>query len=362
VRWHWRLDPDVAFLNHGSYGATPIAVLEEQARLRAELERQPLDFFLRSLPERLQAAKAPVAELLGADPASVAFVPNATTAIATVLHSLRLGPDDEVVASDHVYGAALRAIRARGCQVVIVPLDLDDPDPGATLLAQVRETTSLVVIDQITSPTAWRLPVEQVVRGCRDRGVPCLVDAAHAPGAVDLDLEALDADFWTGNLHKWGYSAKGSAVLVVREELRDRIQSPVVSHFDGFPAALEWTGTADPTAHLSAPVALNLLHGWGLQQVRDHGAEQVRAGAELLVQRCGATLPLHQPGALMVLVDLGLGSLAEAEDLREQLRADGVEVAATTWRGRGYLRLSGAAYNDSDDYERLATSLERNIS
>jgi isopenicillin-N epimerase len=356
----WDLDPEVAYLNHGSFGACPRPVLQEQARLRAELEAQPSDFFLRDLWKHLARARSAVASLLGTDPEGVAFLPNATTGVAVVLHSLGLGPGDHVVITDHVYGAVLRALRAREVDLEVVAVDLDDPDPAATLLTRVDERTRLVVVDALTSPTAWVLPAADVVTGCRDRGVPCLVDAAHAPGQLAVDLAALDPDYWVGNLHKWVNTPKGSAVLVVRPELRPQVRPLVVSHLEGYPLAFDWPGTVDPTAHLTAPVAIALMEDLGWQQARDHGSRVAWAGAELLRDRVGAVLPFddrRDRHAQMVLVDLGLGSLAEAEALRERLRSAGVEVGATGWRGRGYLRLSGAPYNVPEDCERLADAL-----
>jgi isopenicillin-N epimerase len=354
IRSLWGLDRDVAFLNHGSFGACPRPVLEEQSRLREELESQPLDFFVRTHAARTTAARAAFSAFLRTDPDGLVFVPNATTGTATVLHSLDLGPGDRVVVTDHSYGAVLNALRARGCQIACVPVDLDDPDPAGTLLAEVTPETRLVVVDAITSPTGWALPVAAVVAGCRARGVLCLVDAAHAPGQLADDLLAIDPDFWVGNLHKWAYAPKGSAVLLVREALRARMRPPVVSHFNGWPDAFDWTGTVDPTPCFAAPAALTLFD-WDL--AREHGRRVVRNGAELVRDRVGARLPLPDTGSQMALLDLDLADLAAAEALREALRRQGVEVAATTWRGRGYLRISGAVYNDEDDYLRLADAL-----
>lgn len=355
IRHLWGLDPDVAFLNHGSFGACPTSVLEEQSRLRAIVEREPVDFFVRNGFEMLFEARRAVARFLQVHGAGLVFVPNATTGTAAVLHSLGIGLCDRVVVTDHTYGAVLNALKARGCEIVIVPVDLDDPDPAATLLDHVTAETRLVVVDAITSSTGWALPLAAIVAGCRARGVLCHVDAAHGPGQLDTDLQELDPDFWVGNLHKWGYSPKGAAVLVVREELRMIMRAPVVSHFDGWPMAFDWPGTSDPTAYLAAPSALGLFD-W--DEARAHGRNVVRKGAELVRDRVGAVLPLEESGSQMALLDLGLPDLAAAEALREELREKGVEVAATSWRERGYLRISGAAYNDEDDYVRLALALE----
>jgi isopenicillin-N epimerase len=360
----WDMDPDVAYLNHGAFGACPRPVLEEQTRLRSQLQAQPADFFLRRCWYQLNDARTAVASFLGADPQGLVFLPNATTGVAVVLHSLDLGPGDHVVTTDHVYDAVHNALRARGVELTVVPVDLDDPDPATSILDAVDARTRLVVVDAITSPTGWVLPVADVVAGCRDRGVLCLVDAAHAPGQLPVDLADLDADFWVGNLHKWAYSPTGSAVLVVRDDLRDRVRPLVVSHLEGYPLAFDWPGTVDPTAHLAAPTALELMGQLGWDEVREHGARVAWAGAELLRDRVGAMLPFgdtRSRQAQMVLVDVGLASLADAEALRERLRLKGIEVGATGWRGRGYLRLSGAPYNIPADYERLAEALSHEL-
>ncbi len=229
----WTIDPGVAFLNHGSFGATPRPVLEAQSRLRAEIEAEPVLFLDRSYADRVAAARAPVAAFLGADPAGLAFVPNATTGVATAVAAFPVAPGTEIVTTDHVYGGVRVVLRnaaeRHGATLVEVPVGLA-ADGAAAVLDAVSERTAIVVVDAVTSPTALRFPVAEVVAGCRARGVPCVVDAAHAPGLVPVDLAALDADCWTGNLHKWCCAPKGAAVLVVREELRDRVRPLVRSH------------------------------------------------------------------------------------------------------------------------------------
>jgi isopenicillin-N epimerase len=361
IRSLWALDPAVAFVNHGAYGAAPRPVLEAQSRWRATLEAEPVDFLYRRYGERLAEARAAVAAFLGAEPAGLAFVPNATTGVATVLRSLGLGPGDRVVVTDHVYPAVAIGLAALGVDLHVVPLDLDAPDLAGPVLAAVDERARLVVIDVVTSATAVRLPFEEVVRGCRARGVPCLVDAAHAPGQLPVDLRALDPDYWTGNLHKWCCAPKGAAVLYVRAALRETVRPLVLSHGagQGFTAEFDWCGTHDPTAWLTVPAALDLMAELGWADVRAYGAALARWGADRIAAVAGAAGPVPPERHLqMALLDAGLPSYAAAEALRDRMwHADRVEVGASGWRGRGWLRVSAAPYNTVDDYERVATAL-----
>lgn len=364
VRALWPLDPDVAFLNHGSYGATPRPVLDEQSRWRARLEAQPVDFLLRRYHDHVAAARHAVATFLGADPDGLAFVQNATTGVATVLHSLALRPGDHVVVTDHVYPAVEIALRAYGVALDVVAVSLDAPDIAALILGAVTERTRLVVVDVVTSATALVLPYEAVVRGCRALGVPCLVDAAHEPGQLPVDLRAVDPDYWTGNLHKWCCAPKGAAVLYVRAELRDRVHPLVLSHDtgQGFAAEFDWCGTADPSAWLAAPAALDLLGGLGWDTVLTYGSALAAWGSRLLAAAVPAVSLPAPPDrhALMVLLDAGLASYDAANRCRDAMwTADRVEVGATGWRGRGWLRLSAAPYCYPQMYARLATALAR---
>jgi isopenicillin-N epimerase len=352
VRDLWTLDPSVAFLNHGSFGATPRPVLEEQARWRARLEEQPVDFLVRRYWDLVAEARSEVAGFLGGDPERLVFVPNATTGVATVLaHVVR--PGDRVVVTDHVYPAVALGLAARGAVVEVVAFD---PSDGAgVVLDAVDERTRLVVVDAVTSVTAVVMPFAEVVAGCRELGVPCLVDAAHAPGLLPVDLGALDPDYWTGNLHKWVCAPKGAAVLYVREP----VPPLVASHGSGLGlhAEHDWTGTFDPSAWLAVPAALRLMSSLGWDVVRTYGRSLASWGADL------TGLPRPVPAErqeAMVLVDAGLATFEGALAARDAMwEADRVEVGATGWRERGWLRLSAAAYNRPSDYERLAAALAR---
>jgi isopenicillin-N epimerase len=301
----WRLDPDVAFLNHGSYGACPTPVLEAQQALRQRMEAEPVRFLTGDLPGLLDAARKDVAAFLRADPEGLAFVSNATTGVNAVLQSLRFKPGDELVTNDHEYNATINAMRAvanrDGARLVIARIPFPIAGPGEVLdsiLGVVTERTRLVFVSHVTSPTALVLPVHELVAELDRRGIDTLVDGAHAPGMVPVDVDGLGAAYWTANGHKWLCGPKGSAVLWVRADRRDRIHPLVVSHGANDPltdrtrfrAEFDWVGTQDPTAFLALPVAIEWMAastpgggGWPEVMAANHalavGARDRIAGA-----------------------------------------------------------------------------------
>jgi len=385
---HWTLDPGIDFLNHGAFGACPRAVLAEQQRLREELERNPVEFLARQLPARLDAARQRLADFLGADPAGLVFVANATTGVNTVLAGLELAPGDEVVTSDHLYNACRNAIdvvaRRRGAVVRTVPI----PFPGVTrelvrdsVLAAVGARTRLVVLDHVTSPTGLVLPVEELVAPLDRLGVDLLVDGAHAPGMLPLALDALGCAYYTGNCHKWICAPKGAAFLWLRADRRERIRPLVVSHGANTPRPgrsllhdeFDWVGTDDPTPYLCVPTALDTLEAMvpgGWPEIRRRNRELALAarrlvGAELdIAEPCGdemigslAALPL--PGSPGPASPVGESDPLQAEIYREHR----IETLVYGWPALGLrlLRISAQLYNSLDQYRRLATALAREL-
>nr|MDT0661488.1 aminotransferase class V-fold PLP-dependent enzyme [Micromonospora sp. DSM 115978] len=373
ARLLFSLDPAVAHLNHGSFGAVPIGVQRAQQRLRDETEANPMRFFAQGLTERIAHTRRHLAAFLGADPDGAALVDNATTGAMIVLRSLGLRPGDEVVSTDHGYGSVALAVAhecrraGAGNRTIAVPLDA----PDARIVDIVRDglrpdRTKLLIIDQITSPTARLLPAAAIVAAAREVGVPVLVDAAHAPGMLATPVAGIGADFWVGNLHKWGYAPRGTALLVVTPRWRDRVEPPIVSweQESGYPDRIEWQATRDYTAWLAAPVGLFTLRSLGVDRVREHNAALAAYGQWVVGTALGldpADLPDPGGPVAMRLVPLPAGlvaTLREANDLRLRIAAEiATEVAVNAWNGQGWLRLCGQVYNRSEEYDRLADKL-----
>lgn len=382
---YFSIDTKVSFLNHGSFGAVPSPVQRAQQRLRDEVEANPMAFYSRGLWDRLTHTRRHLAGFVGADPDRTALVANATTATEAVFGSLDLAAGDEVLLTDHGYGAVrLAADRLCGrigavVREVAIPLDAGDDEIVERITGAVRPgRTRFAVIDHVTSPTAKLLPVDRLVPALRDLGVLVLVDAAHAPGMLAVDVDRLDADFWLGNLHKWALTARPTALLAVSEQQRPRMRSVVVSwrEPDGFPTAQEFAGTLDYTAWLAAPAGLHLFRALGADRIRRHNNELAAHGQRVAAAALGgahrygaaaAELELARTNALgdprlsMRLVPLPPGVATDrvsAIDLRTRLATEHqVEVALDAWRGRGYLRLSAQLYNRVEDYGRLARAL-----
>lgn len=375
LRRLWALERDVAFLNHGSFGACPIPILEEQARLRLEMERNPVAFLARRLPALLEWARHRAAEFLGADPDSLAFVPNATTGVVTALANLDLRRGDRILLTDHAYPAVTNAAarvaeRARASvDVVTIPVPLpDDADVLDRIAGAIGPRTRALVVEHVTSPTAVVLPVAAVLREARARGVFTIVDGAHAPGMLDVDLASLPVDAWTGNMHKWVCAPKGAAVLAVAREHRDAFR-PLVTSLGaggGFRAELDWTGTHDPTPFLCVPAAIELLGslGWSAVRCRNHGL--VLRGREVIAEATGTeSLADDARVGSMAAVRLPAGtasSAAEALALQARLfDEDRIEVPVIWWNDVALVRVSAHIYNELAEYRRLADALTRLI-
>lgn len=374
VRARWLLDPEVAHCNHGSFGAVPAEVLAVQNGYRQRMVTNPMRWFGRDMPELLVEARAEVARFLRAEPGDVAFVRNVSAGVSTVLQAMPLGPGDEVLGTDHAYGAvslAMDRLCARtGANRVTAEIPVESPDAEivARLEACCSERTRLVVIDQVTSPTARRFPVEAVARLAHRFDAPILVDGAHAVGMLDLDVPALGADFWTGNLHKWPCAPAGTGALWVAPQWQDRIRTLVVSHGerDGFPVAFDHTGTDDLSAWLAAPVALRMLGSLGWDRVRRHNETLVRTAQAIVADILGipSSQLRHDRGLSLAVVPLPVGLADEnaaGRSLRGHLVQRGIETAMPRWHGRGTVRLSAHAYNKPADYERLALAIREFI-
>ncbi|MFC5216638.1 aminotransferase class V-fold PLP-dependent enzyme [Streptomyces coerulescens] len=370
----WSLDPALKHLNHGSFGAVPLVAQERQELLRVEMERSPVVWFP-ALPQRLASARVELADFLRVSAGDLALVPNASAGASVVYAALSLRPGGEIVVTDHGYGAvtmgAERLARRWGGRVrtARVPLDADEDQAYEAVVAELGDATELVVVDQITSATARRFPVERIGAEAGRRGIPVLVDGAHAPGLLDSPLADATYDVWTGNLHKWGCAPRGTAALVARGPLRDRLY-PLIDSWaaaDPFPDRFDTQGTVDATSYLAAPTSLAFIErtwGWPaarryMDELADYGA-RVIGGA--LAETAGADsdgavdVGMPVPGMRLVRLPDGLAAdRLEADALRDRVAVElGVEAAFTSFDGIGYMRLSAHVYNTAADYEYFA--------
>ncbi|EGX55551.1 selenocysteine lyase / isopenicillin N epimerase [Streptomyces zinciresistens K42] len=368
----WSLDPALKHLNHGSFGAVPLVAQERQALLRAEMERSPVVWFP-ALPPRIAAARVELAAFLRVDAGDLALVPNASAGASVVFAALTLRPGAEIVVTDHGYGAvtmgAERLARRWGARVrtARVPLDAGEDEAYDAVTAEFGDATQLVVVDQITSATARRLPVERIGAEAARRGIATLVDGAHAPGLLEAPLAGATYDAWTGNLHKWGCAPRGTAALVARGPLRELLY-PLIDSWaaaDPFPDRFDQQGTVDATAYLAAPASLDFVErtwGWStarryMDALADYGARVV-GGSIAALGGSGTAVDVGMPVPGMRLVRLPDGLAAdrlEADGLRDRVARElGVEAAFTSFGGVGYLRLSAHVYNTPADYEYFA--------
>jgi isopenicillin-N epimerase len=336
------LDPGITFLNHGSYGACPAPVFARYQELQRELERNPVEFLARRFDELTAGSRAALAVFIGARPDDLVFVPNATAGLNAVIRSLRLEPGDEVLTTRHEYGAVTRTWEFAGANLVYA-----EPDE---LLAGIGPKTKAVSVSHITSPTALVLPVAEICAAARAAGALAIVDGAHAPGQVPLDLEDLGADVYAGNCHKWLCAPKGAGFLWARPEHQRWIEPLVISWGYGaertFADRHGWQGTRDPTASLSIPAAIEAHGTFDLERCR-----RLAASFHDRLPPFGST-PAPQMWATEVATD-------EPEELQRRLFDEhAIEVVVREWEGRSLLRVSIAPYNDEADVERLLAALE----
>ncbi|MDX1448562.1 MAG: aminotransferase class V-fold PLP-dependent enzyme [Acidimicrobiia bacterium] len=372
MRHHWSLDPDVIHLNHGSFGAVPNRVRDAQQAWRDEFDANPTHFVDHRYQQELDRVRVVIGEFVGADPAGLALVTNATAGMASIVAGVRLDPGDEIVVTDHGYNAVRNivdtATGSAGARTVVasVPFPTTSPDQVVeAVLDAVSERTRLVIVDQVTSPTGLVFPVERIVAELEPE-VPVAVDGAHAPGMLPLSVDRLGASFYTGNLHKWVCAPPGSGFLVVAERHRDTVRPPVISHGwntpDGdrslYHRLFDWTGTFDPSAWLSVPAAIETmadLHPGGWPGVMDANRRLALVARTVLCR--ALDMPAPAP-------DTMIGSMASVPvgsrpGLAERLRELGVVVPVVPWptSDSHLVRVSAQLYNTVDDYERLAEAL-----
>lgn len=370
------LDPDVIFLNHGSFGACPRAVFDEYVRWQRELERQPVRFLQRELPTLLADARQLVGEYLGARSHEIVFVPNPTFAANTIARSLPLGPGDEVLLTDHEYGACQFAFdfaaKQKGFRVVEQPITLP-VESNEAIVEQfwqgVTPNTKLIFISQITSPTALTLPVAKICQKARAAGILTMVDGAHAPGQIDVDLGQIGADFYTATCHKWMCAPKGSGIFYVREDRQAMIDPLIVGWGWGpnktfhreneFIEHHEWLGTYDPAAYLAVPAAIAWQRAQITPEVRQRSQELAHLAVELASQIDG--IERVHPDAFfsqMGLIDV-TARCPDSDALKSRLYDEfRIEIPVIRWQDRVFIRISAHAYTKRTDIEALVQALQ----
>ena len=385
MRAHWALDPQITYLNHGSVGAPPRRVLAAQQAIRDEIERQPSRFLLRELSSvavgvprsetpRMRVAADAVAAFMGARGEDLVFVDNATSGVNAVLRSMDLREGDEIVIADHAYGAianvAAFVARDRGSRVRTVELPYPPANPGAIVGAfaeALGPRTRVAVVDHITSESALVLPLAEIAALCRRGDVPVLVDGAHAPGVLPLDIPSLGIDWYAGNLHKWAYSPRSCGFLWAPPERQRGLHPPVISWGmdQGFAVEFDWVGTRDPSPWLAAPEGIAMMRELGCDAIRRYNHDLVWRAARMLGERWGTSLPMDEAmvGAMATLpLPERYGSTKEdAARLRDALLfEDRIEVQLHSWRDRLWVRISAQIYNEAADYERLGAAVASN--
>ncbi|HET9252253.1 MAG TPA: aminotransferase class V-fold PLP-dependent enzyme [Candidatus Eisenbacteria bacterium] len=379
---HWLLDPSITYLNHGTVGCTPRRVLEAQQSIREEIERQPSRFLLRELNglgtgvpaherSRLRAAAREVAAFVRARPEDVALVDNATTGANAILQSIDLEAGDEIVVTGMGYGGVVRAAayhaRRRGARLRVAEIPYPDVTPERVLDVVDRAIgpkCRLVVVDHVSSLTALVFPVREIAERCRRKGVPILVDGAHAPGAIDVDVPSLRVDYYTGNLHKWAFAPRPCGLLWASPERQAALHPPVISWGldEGFLVEFDWMSTRDPSAMLAAPEGIRMMRDLGVEAMRGHNHALARDAARLLASAWGTDhrVPEEMMGTMCVVpLPASFGSTADdATRIRDRLLfEERIEVQLHDLGGRLWARVSAQVYNEIADVERLAEAV-----
>lgn len=369
------LRPDSTFLNHGSFGACPRPVFERYQAWQRELEMQPVEFLGRRFPHLMQVARAALADYVHVAANDLVFVPNATTGINIVARSLDLRPGDEVLSTDHEYGAMARTWRficqQRGATYVVQPIALPVAEPDAvveSVWSAVTPRTRVLFISHITSPTALTLPVQALCQRARALGILTVIDGAHSLGQLDLDLTALGADFVSGNCHKWLCAPKGAAYLYARSEAQPLVEPLVVSWGwqsdtpgpSRFVDVLEWQGTDDISAYLTVPTAIEFQQAHDWPQVRSRCHALVRLARQRIEALTG--LPSICPDERTWFTQMATLRLPPCDTAQLQARLwneERIEIPVITWNGEPFIRVSIQAYNTEDDVRRLVAALAR---
>ena len=367
------LRPDIIFLNHGSFGACPRPVFERYQAWQLELERQPVEFLGRRYDALMAESRAVLANYLGTSAQNLVYVPNATHGLNVVARSLALQPDDEILSCDHEYGALDRtwqficAKQGAHYRRQAVPLPVHEPvEVVEAIWAGVTPRTRVLFLSHVTSPTALILPIADLIQRARAANIITVIDGAHAPGQIPLNLAELGADFYVGNCHKWLLSPKGAAFLYARPERQELLEPLVVSwgwqsetpSNSRFIDEHEYTGTRDIAAYLSVPAAIEFRqhHAWSTVQQQCH--ELLRYTRQRLTAL--THLPPISPDSPTWFAQMATFPLppCQPQELKQRLYNEfKIEIPIITWQGRAFVRVSIQAYNNMEEVEALVAAL-----
>ncbi len=368
----WPLEDGALYLNHGTVGVTPLEVLAAQWEIKQRIEAHPARYMRRELKPGVRAAADRAADYLGGDGNDYVFTDNATTGINAVLRSIELAPGDEVLVTDHTYGAVANAARyaceKAGATLVSarIPFSIGDDDAATRAVESgLSPDTRLVILDHVTSETGILFPLQRLVALCHDAGAQVLVDGAHAPGTADLDIPSYGADWYSANLHKWLYAPRGCGVLWADPRVQEDLHPAVISWRlgEGFTAEFDWTGTRDPSPFLSVPAAFDFLQKIGGGSVAAHNHTLASAAARMFAERFGGQI--GAPESMISAMGLAplpkslAATLDQAVTLRDHLdREHNIEVPIIPRSGRLWARLAAQVYCQMSDYEILADAID----
>jgi isopenicillin-N epimerase len=370
------LDPSIHFLNHGSFGACPIPVFETYQEWQRRLERQPVRFLGREIYTLTLQARMALASYFNTSASNLVFIPNVTHGVNIISRSLELGPGDEILTTDHEYGACDYTwefiCKKTGAVYLRQPIHM--PVRSAEEIVEglwqgVTPRTRLIYLSHITSPTALRLPVEVVCARARQSGILTLVDGAHTPGQIPLDLTAIDADFYTGNCHKWMLSPKGAGFLYAQDEVQDLVEplvvswgyhaTPLTTSGSRFIDTFAWWGTQDPAAYLSVPAAIQFMQEQVWDQVRQNCHALLTPAIQTICDlvKQAPLYPLDSDFYHQMAI-APLPPLTDIVPLQKQLYEKyRVEVPLIDWNGHKFVRISVQGYNTPADLEALIEGL-----
>lgn len=381
------LDPNVVFLNHGSFGACPLEVLAYQSELRQRMERQPVHFFQREMEALLDEARSAVSEFVGCDSDDLVFVANATSGVNTVLRSIPFAPGDELLVSNHEYNACRNAIHfaAEQCGAKVITIDIPFPIASEDEVVEavmncVTEKTRLLLIDHVTSQTGLVLPIKRIIDLLEEKGIETLIDGAHAPGMIPLNLKELGATYYTGNCHKWICAPKSAALLYIRKDKQQQIRPLSISHGANSPRMdrsrlqieFGWMGTRDPTPALSVPFVINYLNdivpgGWAA--LMDRNGQLALKARRIYCDSYNAPMP--SPDSMIgSLVSIPIHSSCAPKPIEnflyldhwqyELIKRSSIEVPILAWPAfpKRLVRFSCQAYNFLSQYELLGEAIK----